>query len=335
MIRIINDIKKLEKKQYEGANVFFQPGYASFVKSIGKEIMYCYSDTFIIPVVITRKLFFKYGQLMSEPFKFKGAGNEDPKVYLNEVLLYFKAEQKLQWFLPTPASAFFECSPENTIKIPFGSHVIDLLLDEDVLWKNVHTKHRNVIKKAEKDGVRIECGRSQELLEDFNSIDIETWSRSNKSASGLAFYKAMIDNMQENAIIYMAYLNDKPQSGAIFFYNKQMCYYMYGANKNNPHTGSGNLLQWKAILNMKERGVKRFSFVGCRIKEDEGSKYHGIQRFKERFGGELVQGYMFKIVFNKWLYLLFDIMVGLKTFIQSGHFKMINDIIDQEYHKWK
>ena len=132
----------------------------------------------------------------------------------------------------------------------------------------------------------------------------------------------------------MAYLDGEPQSGAFFYFNKQMCYYMYGANKNNPHNGSGNLLQWKAILDMKAAGVKRYSFVGCRINEDENSKYHGIQRFKERFGGELIQGFMFKMDFNPFMRKLFNLVVSLRSFVSSHKYVPFKDVIDQEIHKW-
>jgi lipid II:glycine glycyltransferase (peptidoglycan interpeptide bridge formation enzyme) len=82
----------------------------------------------------------------------------------------------------------------------------------------------------------------------------------------------------------MAYKEGEPQAGAILCYNQAMCYYMH-ASRNHSFTGQRNLLQWRAMLDMKAAGVKKYSFVGCRINEDENSKYHGIQRFKERFGG--------------------------------------------------
>lgn len=334
MIKKTDDIKSLGKQYYDNANIFFQPEYAAFIQSTGKHTIYCYSEKYIIPIVITKRAFFRYGQLMSEPFCYDESAKEDMTIFLDELLLFIEKELKLHWLLPTPASAFFENCPHYVKKIPFGSHVINLSLDEDLLWKKVHSKHRNVIKKAERDGVSIACGSSSKLLEDYHSMDIETWHRSSKTASEISFYHAMIEKMKDNTTIYIAYLNGIPQSGAIFFFNKQMCYYMFGANKNNPHTGSGNLLQWHAILDMKAKGVRKYSFVGCRINEDENSKYHGIQRFKERFGGELVQGYMFKIVYSKWAYTLFDIIVGSSSFLHSGHFRRINDIIDQEYHKW-
>ncbi|MDY4812762.1 MAG: hypothetical protein SO152_02785, partial [Ruminococcus sp.] len=64
------------------------------------------------------------------------------------------------------------------------------------------------------------------------------------------------------------------------------------------------------------------------------SKYHGIQRFKERFGGELIQGYMFKIDFNTIYHFLFNILVALSSFRYSKRFQLPKDVVDQEIHKW-
>ena len=89
------------------------------------------------------------------------------------------------------------------------------------------------------------------------------------------------------------------------------------------------------MLDMKEKGVKYFSFVGCRINEDENSKFHGIQRFKERFGGELKQGYLFKLDFNPFRHCLFNFLLAFRNLIKGNHkFVIQKDIIDQEIHKW-
>lgn len=333
MILATTDLRNNVFKQ-NNANVFFQQEYADFVKSTGKFFYYCYSDKYVIPVSITKKTFFKYARLEAEPYNYNSSVEEDETSFLDDVFEYLKGKG-IQWLMPSPASAFFMEVPSKAVKIPFGSHVIDLCQGEEALFKNLHSKHRNVIKKAEKDGIRIEKGHSDTLIRDFVHMNIETWGRSNQKTDGYNYWKNMIDSMPESSIVYIAYDGKVPQSGAIFFYNLQMSYYMYGVNKNNPHTGAGNLLQWQAILDMKTKGVKKYSFVGCRINEDEKSKYHGIQRFKERFGGELIKGYMFKCIFDKRMRQLFEMSYSIMSLLRTGRYKKIQDIIDQELYKWE
>lgn len=138
-----------------------------------------------------------------------------------------------------------------------------------------------------------------------------------------------MNNLKENVFITIAYMGEIPQAGACYFVNKQMCYYMYGASTNKPESGSTNLLHWEVIKYLKDIEVKRYSFVGCRIDVDPDSKYHSIQRFKERFGGELVQGYMFKTILNPWKYRLFHVLYKVKNRCN------LMDAVDQEVDKWK
>lgn len=337
MLKQTDNLRQVVSEQYanDHFNVFYSEG--ALIKSVkkGEELFFLYSDKYVIPVTISKKGIFRYAHLTIEPAAIKDDAEETLKSFLDDVCSYLKNQLKVQWIDQTSPASFFMDYPTGAKRIPFGSHVIDLTLDEETLWKKVHTKHRNVIKKAEKDGVEIKCGISDQLIVDYHSIDVETWRRSNKSATGQESLRNQVRALGDDAIIYMAYLNGKPQSGAFFFYNRGMCYYMHGANCDRPHTGAGNLLQWKAILDMKEIGVKKYSFVGCRINEDENSKYHGIQRFKERFGGELVQGYMFKVIFSPFHYQAYRMLGMVKRFLLTGKMTLYKDIIDQEIHKWK
>lgn len=313
-------------------NVFFSENYMAL--DANKEYFYIYTENYVMPVLVSEKWFFRWCQFTSEPFQYK-VGKEDVKSFLNQVCVFLKKEKGIQWITITPASSFFSDVPDDSLSVPFGSHVIDLSLDEDVLFANIHSKHRNVIKKAEKEGVIVVSGRDDKLIEDYHKIDIQTWERSNRKASGENSIRRIVDSLKDNVVIYMAYKDNEPQSGAIFFYNKVMCYYMHGANKNNPFTGSGNLLQWQAIKDMKAAGVKKYSFVGCRINEDENSKYHGIQRFKERFGGDLIQGFVFKKVLNKFKFNVFQIIFSVSNLVKNGKASVSKDIIDEEIHKWQ
>lgn len=329
IIHIVSD-----KFNVDGANVYFSKEYAEKQQSLGINYIFLYSDTYVIPVRISQKKIMRYAFLNSEPYKYNKDGSETIKSFLNNVCCYLKTEFKIQWISETPAYALFPIAPDGAKSIPYGSHIVNLENDEALLWEKLHSKHRNVIKKAEKDGVIILKGLNESLIQDYHSIDLQTWYRSNAKASSLENLKKLVDIIGDNIIFYIAYKDGEPQAGAIFFYNRAICYYMYGASRNKPYTGSANLLQWKAMLDMKNAGVKSYSFVGCRINEDENSKYHGIQRFKERFGGDLFIGERFKIVFNDTMYRIYKVLVSIKISLYQKHIVKYKDTIDQEYHKW-
>lgn len=317
------------KLRLKEANVFFSQSYADFIAACGETLYFLFDEERVIPIRYRQKLCFRWAVFSSEPYCLTGAAEKPLEQYLDEVMTFLRDELNVQWATST-ASGFFSDTPSRGSRIPFGSHVIDLTEGEDTLWGRVHSKHRNVIRKAEKEGVTVKSG-GMELLDDYLLLDRATWARSQSASSGRAYYARQLETMGDSIRVYLAEWNGVPQAGAIFYVNPAMCYYMYGSSADRPLTGAANLLQWTAIRDMKAAGVKKFSFVGCRINEDENSKYHGIQRFKERFGGTLEQGYLFRTVCSPVHYRLF----GLAVQIRTRSWKPYRDAIDEELPKWQ
>lgn len=326
----LNDLKSIIGDNVD-LNVFFTFNNSQNSKC---EQLFLYSSDYIIPVYLYQNGPFKSSSFLAEPCHYKDNGG-DEKAFLNAVCYYLKENYRVQWIMETPASALFPVAPNSAIAIPFGSHIVNLEEDLETLWSKVHSKHRNVIKKAEKDGVEIVKGTDDKILKDYHSIDVQTWERSNVKANGVEDLKKEILSKGDDIIFYMAYKDGEPQAGAIFYYNQTMCYYMHGASRNHSYTGSSNLLHWVAMQDMKAAGVKRYSFVGARINEDPDSKFHGIQRFKERFGGELFVGKRFKVIFNPFMYRLFVLMTSIKQSIRNKRWHWYKDSIDAELPKWK
>lgn len=314
------------KKSLADANVFFSPNYENYIKRINQKEVYLYNTSFVIPVIIYKKYMFEYAAFPSEPLHISKDSDQELGEFLQQSMNYLRSHSNIIWVI-TNAAALFMTYPEKSLRIPFGSHIIDLSLDEATIWSNIHSKHKNSIRRAEKSNIIIKNG-GKELLEDYAYIDKETWARSSRKALGKTFFENMVDELKENIIVFIAYKNEKPQAGAIFYYSCPMSYYMYGASINHPDPGATNLLHWEAIKYMKTKQVKEYSFVGCRINEDENSKYHSIQRFKSRFGGELRQGYMFKVILDKQKYKLFKSMYKWKNHEE------LSDAVDEEVSKW-
>lgn len=310
-------------------NLFFSNNYFSLLKEEGNIPIILLSKNFIIPFVFNKKLCFNRGYFLYQPISLKkNVLREEIQEFLDECLFYLKKNKKVQFITLNPAYTNFKVYPTNSVRIPFANYICDLTLSEDKLMANMHSKHRNVVKKAIKDGIIIESGINEKLLKDYVKMDNITWKRSNKIGMGIEFYKKRIECIPNNCKIYVAYLNDEPQAGAFIYFDENYGYYMFGASIDHPHTGSGNLLQWEIIKSLKRKGLKSYSFVGCRINEDKNSKYHEIQRFKQRFGGEFIEGYMFKSILNVFMYKLF-------LFLYKIRGKVSIDAVEEEKDKWK
>lgn len=314
------------KSRLLSANVFFSKEYYEYTKRCEREMIYIYDEKYVAPICVYKKLFFKYALFVSEPFVYSGEDSEvGLQYFLDQVMNRLKA-LKIAW-VSTSAGCLFHAYPTNSLRIPFGSHVIDLSLSEEELWSKVHSKHRNSIRRAEKGEVLVRFG-GKELVDDYFKLDKETWARSGKNSFGTTFFNQIADGLGKCAEIVVAYKEGIPQAGGVFFKNAEMSYYMYGTSADHPEPGAANLLQWKTMLKFKNEGVKKYSFVGCRINEDENSKYHNIQRFKERFGGELKQGYMFRTELHPLIRKVFMVLYKMKN-----HTDLV-DAIDAEIHKW-
>ena len=89
--------------------------------------------------------------------------------------------------------------------------------------------------------------------------------------------------------------------------------------------GEVNLLQqWVAIKIFRNLGVSRYDYVGVRIDQAEDSKQEGLMTFKQRFGGNLAKGFMWKCSLQPLKYAVYSHAVKL---LRGG------DIVDAEHHK--
>jgi lipid II:glycine glycyltransferase (peptidoglycan interpeptide bridge formation enzyme) len=199
------------------------------------------------------------------------------------------------------------------------------LIDEEELWNNLHVKHRNVIRNSIKKGVEIVINPKN--LDDLYDLMKLTMDRSNIWFFTRPEFNLYMTKMEGKQMYFIAYYNGVAQGCAIMPFSNHASYYSYGGSVKRPLTGAINYMHWEAIKYFKSLGVRSYDFVGARIKPVKGSKLEGIQRFKSRFGGELIIGYLWKFPLNKTNYRIFRFLLMCKkrTFVN-----FTQDVIDQE-----
>lgn len=313
-------------------NVYYSEAYEKIQNEYGSKALFFFDEDFVLVVYVRKRWIFRYGDLPTEPISINGKSLTESTDFLNEVLYVLEKKCHLHWVGPVQNQTRFLSHPNKCKVIPFGNYIVDLKFTKEELWQKIHSKHRNVIRKAEKDGLELRIGVSKELFDTYLKLDKITWERSGKRSDTCRAVGKMLKNAPQNTIIYIAEKEGEAQGGAVFFYNECMAYYLYGASIDKPSLGAMNWLHWNAMLDFKEKGVELYSFVGCRINEDVDSKYHTIQRFKKRFGGELEKNYMFKCILNRFMYQLFCTCYSVKH--NHSVKKVPMDIIDEEYEKW-
>jgi len=311
-------------------NVDWHPGlsiYASepFLKLVGDE--YGWLGGFyeadnlrcILPYTIIRKAIFRLVRFRVETIPLNGELSPDEeKAFLNGVVAYFR-KNGADMIMPATTNTIFQSYPDGAIAAPYGTFIIDLTQSEDALWSKLHSKHRNVIRNAMKKGVEIKEGPEQAHV--AHELIRDTLKRSKLGFMGYKEYEELVHTLNNHIKIFVAYFDGVAQGSAVIPYSDYSAYYLYGGSIPKPLTGAMNFLQWEAIRMFRDLGVRRYDFVGVRINPADGSKQEGLMMYKQRFGGRLVQGYLWKYPLRPSGYFIYSQAV---KWMRNG------DIVDQE-----
>jgi hypothetical protein len=246
---------------------------------------------------------------------------EQEKLFLNSAVDYFRSIGA-GIIIPATTNAIFRTYPHGAIAALYATYIIDLNQDEDVLFKNLSSSHRRKVRLAIKSGVRIKSGAA--YAEIAYTLVRDTFKRSSIPYMNYAAFKRIVDSLGENIKILLAEYQGVVQGCLVIPFSNHSAYYVYGGSVSDPVTGAMNLLHWEAIRMFHGLGVKRYDFCGVRVNPAKGSKQEGLKIFKERFGAQLVQGYMWKCPLNPLKSAFYSLAVRL---IRGG------DIVDAERHK--
>ena len=178
---------------------------------------------------------------------------------------------------------------------------LDQTLNE--VWANeIHSKNRNVIRKAEKAGCHFIVDDNYEHLNDFVQLYDSTMDK--LSADGFYYfddnyYKQLIEGIPESFLGCVADAEEQIISAAIFMYSGTYGHYhLSGSDKSQLSLSPNNFMLWEAAKEMQKRGVKRFHLGGGTSSDEENSLF----LFKRRFSKDNCQFYIGKLVFNQFVY---------------------------------
>ena len=169
--------------------------------------------------------------------------------------------------------------------------MLDITPSEDELLVGMNKNHRNLVRRCDREGVKIEMGKNQKMLDQFNDLHDETAKRHKFSRFSRDYIEKEFHAFAESddAIIINAYLPDGTlDSSGIFMFFGSMSVYRHGASlMRDKKIPTSYAVQWAAIREAKKRDMKYHNFWG--IAPDSAPKTHpfkGITHFKKGFGGQ-------------------------------------------------
>ena len=177
----------------------------------------------------------------------------------------------------------------NSIPMKEISDVIDLgktiamdISSPDVIWENIHSKNRNMIRKAEKNGIEIHHAADMALFKDFVQIYNATMDKDNADEYyyfGEEFYKSIHEDLNGHyEMFYATYEGKIIAMSIMLFANKQMHYHLSGSVLEYRILAPSNLLLYKAALWGCEQGYKTLHLGG-----GVGSGEDSLYKFKATF----------------------------------------------------
>ena len=169
------------------------------------------------------------------------------------------------------------------------SEVIDLgktialdLSSPEVIWDNIVSKNRNMIRKADKNGIEIHHSKDYVLFEEFIRIYNATMDKDNATDYYYFkedFYKSIHTDLYDNYEMFYAVFEGKIIAMSIMiFANNQMHYHLSGSLIEYRNLAPSNLLLYKAALWGCEQGFKTFHLGG-----GVGSGEDNLYKFKAAF----------------------------------------------------
>jgi hypothetical protein len=276
----------------------------------------------VLPYTVVRKPGFRMVRFRVETIPLEADFDEaEEKSFLNSVVEYFRSAGA-DMILPASNTTLFRTYPEGAKAAPYGTFIKNLDQPEDVLWNEVSEAYRKDIRRAIKTGAEIQ--RGIQYLDTAYNLIADTLKRSGAKLKSYEEFRSNVLGFGDNVKIFVAIHQGEVQACLVVPFSQHTAYTLYGGTIPQPLKGAMHLLHWEAIRQFHEMKVKHFNFTGARINPEKGSKQEGIATFKMRFGGKMVQGYMWKYSFRALKFAAYSVAFRL---LKGG------DVVDLEHHK--
>lgn len=201
----------------------------------------------------------------------------------------------------------------------FAPHTfqIDLRKSEEELLAAMKSKTRYNIKIADKHKIEIIENNSSEAFAHYLKLTEETTKRQHFYTHTPRYHQLMWEALNPPGIarlLLAKYKNRILTTWVLFVYNNVL-YYPYGAStRDHQEKMPAYRLMWEAIKLGRKMGLTTFDLWGC-LGENPNPQdpWFGFHRFKEGFGGQLVEFCgSWDLVLNPRLYLLYNLANSLR-----------------------
>lgn len=259
------------------------------------------------------------GYLPKGPFPDKELAEALKKIGREQNCAFIKLEPDVE-IVNDIAKDFYSSPKPLFTKYNF---ILDLTESEESLLKSMHPKTRYNIRIAQKHGVKIEERTDDRAFKIYIKLYFETTKRQGYRGHNQTYHKKIWQTLRDAkmARILIASYQGKPLTAWMLLNFKDTLYYPYGgSSKEHQEVMANNLVAWQALKLGKKMKLKKFDMWGALgPNADSKDSWYGFHRFKQGYGGQLVE-YLgtYDLVFNWPIYQLFtlvDKLMPIKIFL--------------------
>lgn len=168
------------------------------------------------------------------------------------------------------------------------TQVIDISQSHDRLWNNVSKNARNIIRRAERAGLRVEQVEWAEHVSEYYGLHCETYRRTGVTPHPLRYFSGIAESMAPRGYAVLSAAFDA--KGRVLAYHNDASFgpgrlYHTGCSADSAQeSGANYLLLWNSIIGAKRAGKIAYE-VGPIFPGSLDAKQRGLTFFKTRFGG--------------------------------------------------
>ena len=181
--------------------------------------------------------------------------------------------------------------------------LINLNKTEESLWKDVHTKRRNEIRRATKEGVNFKILNTLEALKVSYNILTEVYSRAKLPMPSFSHFKSLLDNSGDDFGLRIAvaiYKEEIVGCMLILIYKGTIYDYYAGSYSSFYKKYPNHLIPWEVFKWGKKNDFSIFDFGGA----GKPNIPYGVRDYKKKFGGDFVNYGRFNNIHKKNIYII-------------------------------
>jgi len=171
----------------------------------------------------------------------------------------------------------------------YSFHVLDLRPSIEELYSRLHhDSMQRKIRRADRESVVLEQGRSDIFLKQFYALLLLTRRRHGLPPQPFAWFQNLVDCLGDRLTIRLARVNDRPIASILTLRHKQTIVYKYGCSDERFHKlGGMPRLFWQIIEEARLQQLKELDLG----RSDQNNP--GLIQFKDHLGAT-------KTVLNYW-----------------------------------